>query len=33
MKTLNSKLIILNYPGKEFFQNSLEFRVVFPYLV
>ena len=27
MKTLNSKLITLNYFGKYFFQNSLEFRV------
>ena len=27
MKTLNSKLITLNSYGKNFFQNSLEFRV------
>ena len=27
MKTLNSKLITLNFYGKNFFQNSLEFRV------
>ena len=40
MKTLNSKLITLNSYGKNFFQNSLEFRVnslefavVFPKLV
>ena len=28
MKTLNSKLITLNYFEKNFFQNSLEFRVM-----
>ena len=36
MKTLNSKLITLNFYGKNFFQNSLEFQefgVDFPNLV